>query len=163
MTRLMIALIAAVIGFTSPSLAVLPDEVLDDPALEARARELSKDLRCLVCQNQSIDDSNADLARDLRVVVRERLVAGDTDDEIRYYIVERYGEYVLLTPPFNASTFLLWVGPGLIMVAGIAFTVVSFRRVARAHPVDGAVAPDNEQRIADLLDTNPDRDKGPTT
>lgn len=157
MKHLTIVVLALIMGVASPALAVLPDEVLDDPALEARAREISKDLRCLVCQNQSIDDSNADLARDLRVVVRERLVAGDTDEEIRYYVVERYGDYVLLTPPFNAATFMLWVGPVIILIAGIGVAVWSFRRIGRARPVDGNFAPEDEQRIARLL--GDDRDE----
>lgn len=144
------------IGISSPGHAVLPDEVLQDPALEARARELSKDLRCLVCQNQSIDDSNAPLARDLRVLVRERLLAGDSDDDIRYFIVERYGDYVLLTPPFNASTFLLWVGPGLIFIGGMTIAFFSFRRHGRAEPVAGISNPEEQKRINTLL--NDDKD-----
>ena len=109
--------------------AVLPDEVLDDPALEARARALSKGLRCLVCRNQSIDDSNADLARDLRLLLRERLVAGDDDAEALQYLVDRYGIYVLLKPPFKASTALLWLGPGLLLgVALLGFSTLWWRR-----------------------------------
>ncbi|HRX04273.1 MAG TPA: cytochrome c-type biogenesis protein CcmH, partial [Anaerolineae bacterium] len=91
----------------------MPDEVLADPALEARARTLSQDLRCLVCQNQSIDDSNAPLARDLRIIVRERLSAGDTDKQVIDYLVTRYGNYVLLKPPLQADTLLLWIGPAI--------------------------------------------------
>ena len=94
--------------------AVNPDEMLDDPALEARAREISKGLRCLVCQNQSIDDSDADLARDLRVLVRERLAAGDSDGQVIGYVVSRYGDFVLMRPPFKAATYALWLGPALI-------------------------------------------------
>ena len=102
----------------SPLWAVEPDEILDDPALEARARDLSKGLRCLVCQNQSIDDSDADLARDLRQLVRGRLQAGETDDEIRTAVVARYGEFVLFRPQFGGHTFLLWMTPLIILLLG---------------------------------------------
>ncbi len=98
--------------------AVEPDEILPDPSLETRARDVSAGLRCLVCQNQSIDDSAAPLARDLRVIVRERLQAGDTDDQIRAFLVQRYGDFVLLKPPFEASTLLLWGTPLLVVVLG---------------------------------------------
>lgn len=107
-----IALIAA----TAPVLAVEPDEVLADPALEARAREISRDLRCVVCQSQSIDDSNAPLAKDMRLLVRERLVAGDSDKEIYAFMVARYGDYVLLEPPVQGNTILLWAAPALIFL-----------------------------------------------
>jgi cytochrome c-type biogenesis protein CcmH len=99
----------------SPSFAVEPDEILKDPKLEARARHISKGLRCLVCQNESIDDSNADLAKDLRVLLRERLVKGDSDEEAVQYIVDRYGEFVLLQPRFSLHTFVLWLGPLLAL------------------------------------------------
>jgi cytochrome c-type biogenesis protein CcmH len=97
-------------------LAVEPSEVLPDPAMEARARALSTGLRCLVCRNQSIDDSNAELARDLRVLLRERLVAGDTDEQAVDYLVSRYGNYILLKPPFAATTVVLWLGPALLLL-----------------------------------------------
>lgn len=115
-------LLAALIALLSlPALAVNPDEILDDPALEARAREISANLRCLVCQNQSIDDSDADLARDLRVIVRERLVAGDTDEEVVSYIVDRYGEFVLLNPVVAPHTLILWIAaPTILIVGGVA-------------------------------------------
>jgi cytochrome c-type biogenesis protein CcmH len=99
-----------------PALAVNPDERLADPALEARARSLSRELRCLVCQSESIDDSNADLAHDLRVLVRERLKAGDSDAQVLDYLRSRYGEYVLLKPPVERATWLLWFGPGAVLV-----------------------------------------------
>jgi len=110
-----------------PSYAVLPDEILDDPVLEARAREVSKDLRCLVCQNQSIDDSDAELARDLRLIVRERLVAGDNNDQVKDYLVDRYGIYVLLNPPINIQTILLWVGPLIILLFGLIAVFLWYR------------------------------------
>lgn len=106
---------------TAPAFAVMPDEVLQDPALEARARAISAHLRCMVCQNQSIDDSNADLARDLRILVRERLTAGDSNEQVIDFVVSRYGEFVLLQPRFNARNALLWGAPVLLLLAGAAF------------------------------------------
>ena len=126
--RLISALLLALSLFASPAAAVLPDEILDDPALESRARELSLELRCLVCQNQSIDDSNAELARDLRLLVRERLIAGDTNEEAMAYIRARYGDFVLLRPPVQRSTYLLWFGPIGIVIAGVAIVMVTSRR-----------------------------------
>ncbi len=107
--------------------AVQPDEVLKDPALEGRAREISKDLRCLVCQNQSIDDSNAPLARDLRVLVRERLTAGDSNQQVLSFVTDRYGDYVLLRPPFKATTLFLWIGPFVILAIGGVVTALYLR------------------------------------
>ncbi len=129
--------------------AVEPDEILSDPALEARARTISKQLRCLVCQNQSIDDSNADLARDLRILVRRRLTAGASDAAVIGFIVERYGDFVLLRPPFKAGTLVLWLGPPALLVLGAAAVVLYFRRrrAARAAPPLNA----DEQRRIDIL------------
>ncbi len=111
-------LILALCLLAAPAVAVQPDEILDDPALEARARELSKGLRCLVCRNESIDESNAELARDLRVLVRERLVAGDSDAEVIAYLVDRYGEFVLLQPTATGENLILWIaGPAMFLVA----------------------------------------------
>ena len=136
--------------------AVNPDEMLDDPALEARAREISKGLRCLVCQNQSIDDSDADLARDLRVLVRERLVSGDSDGQVIDYVVSRYGDFVLLRPPFKATTYALWLGPALIGGLGILAMVAFYRRrTAAAAGVRAAPPPlteDAKRRLETLLD-----------
>ena len=118
--RVITLLIVAIITFSAvmtPSLAVQPDEILADSAMEGRARAMSAQLRCLVCQNQSIDDSNAPLARDLRLLVRERLKAGDSDSAVMDYVVARYGEFVLLKPPFNAATLLLWLTPLLALLA----------------------------------------------
>ena len=131
-TRLFAFLVAAL--FAGPALAVTPDEILADPALEARARAISAELRCLVCQNQSIDESDAELARDLRVLVRERLLAGDSDDEVIAFLVARYGEFVLLKPRFSARNLLLWGTPALALLAGGVFVVVAARR-RRAAPV----------------------------
>jgi cytochrome c-type biogenesis protein CcmH len=118
----------ALLMLAKPALAVRPDEVLSDPALEARARAISAELRCLVCQNQSIDDSDADLAHDLRVLVRERLKAGDSDQQAIDFIVARYGEFVLLKPRFSLRNSLLWATPVVLIAAGAIFIVTASRR-----------------------------------
>jgi cytochrome c-type biogenesis protein CcmH len=128
-----LALLAALL-FAGTAQAVKPDEVLADPALEARARALSEGLRCMVCQNQSIDESDADLARDLRLLVRERLKAGDTDEQVIDYVVSRYGEFVLLKPRFELHTLLLWGAPLLLLIAGGAFIVFTARSRRPAEP-----------------------------
>lgn len=122
------------IGTISPAFAVLPDEMLSDPALEARARAISGELRCLVCQNESIDNSNADLARDLRLLVRKRLVAGDTDQQVLDYIVARYGEFVLLKPSFALHNLVLWTAPFVLLFGGGALLALSARKRRRADP-----------------------------
>lgn len=127
------------------SFAVLPDEVLKDTALETRARDISKDLRCLVCQNESIDDSSAPLAKDLRVLVRERLTLGDSDTQIFDYVVSRYGNYVLLKPPFKADTFLLWAAPFLLMLIALAMLFITLRK--RSY-VDDEMAVDAKDDLA---------------
>jgi len=114
---MLVALLAALV-LAGPARAVLPSEQLSDPKLEARARAIGAQLRCLVCQNQSIDDSDAPLAGDLRVILRERLVAGDSDKQAIDFIVQRYGNFVLLNPPFETQTLLLWLGPALVLLAG---------------------------------------------
>jgi cytochrome c-type biogenesis protein CcmH len=127
------ALLATLGG--GPAAAVEPAERLSDPALEARARVLSRELRCLVCQNQSIDDSNADLAHDLRVLLRQRLVAGDTDQQVLDYVAARYGTFVLLDPPFQPATYLLWLTPPLlVLAAGGVLAIRSRRRPDRPSP-----------------------------
>lgn len=130
--------------------AVEPDEVLSDPALEARARAISQNLRCLVCQNENIDSSHAELAKDLRVVVRERLLAGDTDEEVYAFVVERYGDFVLLKPPFQSNTLVLWLAPALFMGLG-ALGVFFVLRSRAAAPVETALSAEEEERIKDLL------------
>jgi cytochrome c-type biogenesis protein CcmH len=130
--------------------AVNPDEVLADPALEQRARALSAELRCMVCQNQSIDDSNAELARDLRVVVRERLVGGDSDEQVLDYVVSRYGEFVLLKPRLSMRTIALWGAPAALAFIGLIVAVVYTRRRA-VQPV-AKLSPDEEARLGKLLD-----------
>lgn len=133
-----------------PAYAVNPDEVLADPVLEQRARALSAELRCMVCQNQSIDDSNAELARDLRVVVRERLVGGDTDQQVIDYVVSRYGEFVLLKPRLSAHTLALWGAPAVLIVIGLIVALVSARRRV-ARPTSKLTA-EEEARLGRLLD-----------
>jgi len=144
---LMVALTLA-----GPARAVLPDEMLSDPALEARARTLSQGLRCLVCRNENIDDSNADLARDLRILLRERLVAGDSDAEAVQYIVDRYGEYVLLKPTTRGANWLLWAaGPLMLLLAG-GLSVNFVRSRARASRDQEAALSEQEQaRLRDIL------------
>lgn len=149
MTRVLLLLFALLLA--TPALAVLPGERLDDPALEARAREISRELRCQVCQNQSIDDSNAPLAADLRRLVRERLKSGDSNDQVIEYMTQRYGDYVLLRPPVRNDTLLLWFGPAIALVLAAAAIVLHFRR-RRAAPDTAPLAPDEEQRLARLLD-----------
>ncbi len=152
---LLFLLVAIFLSF--PALAVEPDEVLKDPALEARARELSKELRCFVCQNQSIDDSAAPLARDLRILVRERLTAGDTNAQVIEYLTQRYGAFVRLKPPLQPATYLLWFGPALLLIAGAIGLFFMARRRAQVA-VATAPAPlsaDEQRRLAALLGDEP--------
>jgi cytochrome c-type biogenesis protein CcmH len=136
----------------APALAVLPSERLADPALEARARALSQELRCLVCQNQSIDDSNADLAHDLRVLVRERLSAGDSDEQVLQYLTSRYGDYVLLKPPVKPATYLLWFGPpALLLLGGLALLLAHRRRRGALVYAPPPLSPAEQQRLQRLL------------
>jgi cytochrome c-type biogenesis protein CcmH len=148
---LALALFVMVNLLAGKAFAVMPDEVLADPALEARARNLSQDLRCLVCQNQSIDDSSAPLAKDLRVIVRERLTAGDTDEQVIDYLVARYGNYVLLRPPFQGVTLFLWIGPAVFLIAAAGICALYFR--ARKRNEDEIAVPltEHERRQLDEL------------
>lgn len=149
---------AFVLATTASVWAVQPDEILDDPVLEDRAREISKELRCVVCQNEPIDSSNAGVARDLRLLVRERLVAGDTDEEVVDFVVARYGDYVLFRPPFKPSTYALWIGPFLIMaLGGIGVAVMLARRPRRIDAGAVALSAEEEAALSALLD---DKDKG---
>ncbi len=146
MTRLALALAAPLLA--APVYAVEPGEVLDDPVLEERAREISKGLRCPVCQNESIDESNAELASDLRVLVRERLVAGDTDDEAVDFIVARYGEFVLLRPGMSGTALILWIaGPVMLLLA----LFLGWRAVRRRAPDDETLSAEEEARLRELL------------
>jgi cytochrome c-type biogenesis protein CcmH len=153
LTVVAIAVLASGALLSSPSRAVEPGEMLADPALEARARALSAELRCLVCQNQSIDDSNAPLARDLRLLVRERLVAGDSDTAVRRFVVDRYGSFVLLKPPVTVGTLLLWATP-LLMLLGVAAMVwpaLKRRRPSLASHGSSPLSADEKKRLDDLL------------
>ncbi|MBA1158036.1 cytochrome c-type biogenesis protein [Microvirga mediterraneensis] len=145
--RFVLAFIAALL-LSGAVFAVQPDEVLKDPALEKRAREISSGLRCLVCQNQSIDDSDAQLAKDLRLLVRERLVAGDTDGQVRDFLVQRYGEFVLLKPTFRTHTLLLWLTPALVLVLGGIGAYAAMRRRPRVAP---ALDAEEQKALDDLL------------
>jgi len=138
------------LAFPGTAYALDPGEQLSDPAIEARAREISRELRCLVCQNQSIDDSDADLARDLRRTVRERLEAGDSNAEVLDYAVERYGEFILMRPRLSAYTLALWATPGLLLAAGMIVVSIVFRRRSRSNAA-GALNSDEEARLKSLL------------
>ena len=129
-----------------PALAVLPDEILADAGLEARARAISSTLRCLVCQNESIDDSNADLAREIRLIVRERLVAGDTDEQVVQYLVDRYGEFVLLKPVFAPHTLVLWTAAPVVLVIGAIAIVIAARRKRAGVVAEGLTAVEKRAR-----------------
>lgn len=150
--RLRAALTGGVMLLAGMAAAVQPDEVLDDPALEARARDISSGLRCLVCQNESIDESNASLAKDLRLLVRERLVAGDTDDEVMEYVVERYGEFVLLSPVTGGWNWLLWgAGPGLFLIAALVGASYIRGRSTAAPESTDALTGDEQRRLEEIL------------
>jgi cytochrome c-type biogenesis protein CcmH len=142
------ALFLAVALASAPAFAVQPDEVMKDPALEARARVLSAELRCMVCQNQSIDDSDAPLARDIRLLIRSRIEQGESNDAVRAYLVSRYGDFILLRPPFKLETLLLWLSPALTLGAGVVAVLLARRRAPRATP---ALSAEEEARLAALM------------
>ena len=151
-----LAILVPVIA-SNPAFAVNPDEMLSNPVLEERAREISKELRCLVCQNQSIDDSDAELARDLRVLVRERLVAGDDNEEVIDYIVARYGDYVLLNPPLKPETYILWASPAVLVVLALLAVFAFYRRRQReGSPASTSLSKDEQDRLDELLGTSND-------
>ncbi|MDB5590649.1 MAG: cytochrome biosis family protein [Enterovirga sp.] len=133
--------------------ALQADEILPDAGLETRARAISTEVRCLVCQNQSIDDSDAPLARDLRILVRERLVAGDSDDAVRAFVVRRYGEFVLLRPPFGAHTLLLWLGPALILGAAVVYLARNPARRRGPAPVSAPLSAEEQRRLRAVLES----------
>lgn len=140
------------LAWASSVLAVQPDEVLDDLVLEQRARDISKDLRCLVCQNESIDDSNASLARDLRLLVRERLVAGDTNDEVKAFVVDRYGEFALLKPKVSGANLLLWAAGPILLILALIIGFLYLRSRSRAPEQRVEHLSDDEQkRLAEIL------------
>lgn len=141
----------ATLWFGSIAYAVEPDEMLKDPALEARARAVTQELRCVVCQNQSVDDSDAPLARDIRILVRERIAQGDSDEAARAFVVDRYGDYVLLNPPLRSDTLVLWFGPALLLASGLAlawFYIAGVRRTGAAAP---PLTPSEEERVERIL------------
>ena len=147
-------LLLALLFGSAPALAFRADQPLPDPKLEAHAHQISRSIRCLVCQNESIEDSNAPLAEDLRVIVRERLAAGDSDEAVRQYLVARYGDWVLLKPPFQLNTLLLWLGPALLLLAAAGGVAIYYRR-QRARAAEAAPAPldaDEMRRLKALLD-----------
>jgi len=151
------SLVAASCLLAAPAFAVQPDEILPDAKLEARARDLSRELRCMVCQNQSIDDSDAPLARDLRLLVRERLTAGDSDQQVLDFLTDRYGQFVLLKPRFGWDTAILWLAPAVVLLLGAAGLVSLMRRRTR-DPVVAGEPPLTEAertRLAALLKDNP--------
>lgn len=155
------AILGVLLALAAPALAVQPGEMLPDPAQEARARELSQKLRCLVCQNQSIDDSNAELARDLRILVRQRIGAGDSDAQVIDYLKQRYGDYVLMAPPVRGDTLALWFGPALVLVGAALWMILRARRNARL----AAAAPLSDAERAELdrlMHTANDRPKDKT-
>ena len=148
--RFFFALVLAIFAYTAPACAVQPDEMLPDPALEGRARSLSRELRCMVCQNQSIDDSDAPLARDLRILVRERLKAGDEDRQVIDFLTARYGDFVLLKPRFTWETAALWGTPAALLVLGGLGLFVFLRRRAPAAAAAG-LTPAEQARVEDIL------------
>jgi cytochrome c-type biogenesis protein CcmH len=144
-------LLALVLLAPSVVLAVQPDEILKDPVLEGRARALSRELRCMVCQNQSIDDSEAPLARDLRILVRQRLEAGDSDQQVLDFLVARYGDFVLLKPPFNRDTLLLWGLTPLALICGAIGLFVMARRRKSVVLEPAALSPEEQRKVATLV------------
>lgn len=154
MIRMFKAVMAVLLLSMTPAFAVQPDEVLEDAVLEERARDLSKGLRCLVCRNENIDESNADLARDLRLLVRERLVAGDSNDEAMDFIVDRYGEYVLLKPTIRGANWLLWAAGPMMLVLALAVALMYLRKrsVAGGAPEDRGLSETEQARLKEILD-----------
>jgi len=148
------ALLLLLVLLLRPALAVEPDEILDDPALEARARALSQIVRCVVCQNESIDSSGAEIARDLRLLIRERLLAGDSDQQVLDYLVARYGNYVLLEPPLEPSTWLLWAAPPIVLLLGGLLAAAALRQRRRAAEPPPLTA-DEQRRLDRLLGGGP--------
>jgi len=147
----MLKYLLVILMLATPVMAVEPDEILSDPVMETRARVISKVLRCLVCRNENIDDSNADLARDLRLLVRERLVTGDTDQEVEDFIVDRYGEYVLLKPVFSLGNALLWFAGPLLLLVGGWISLLFIRRRSDATPQTDDLDDDEQSRLDALL------------
>lgn len=152
MSHRALVILIFLLSIAGPARAVQPDEVLNDAALETRARNLSRELRCMVCQNQSIDDSEAPLARDLRLLVRERLTKGDSDQQVLDFLVARYGEFVLLKPPFEKHTLVLWGLPPLVLVGGLLWLWTRARRHGSPHQAPDALNQEEERRLSTLVD-----------
>jgi len=157
MMRRIAMVLTLLLSFTAvPAHAVQPDEVMNDPAQEARARVLSREIRCMVCQNQSIDDSDAPLARDLRLLVRERIASGDSDRQVLDFLVARYGQFVLLKPRFESETALLWLFPPLVLIIGATLVFIALRRRAvRERGSEVALSADETRRVEALMATLP--------
>jgi len=151
-----LALIVLLATLAGPALAVTPDEIMKDPVLESRARHLSQELRCMVCQNQSIDDSDAPLAHDLRVLVRERLAKGDSDRQVLNFLVTRYGDFVLLKPPLQFDTILLWGLPPAALLAGLAALIIMARRRQKVSLQVPALTPAEQQKLTTLVESHAD-------
>jgi cytochrome c-type biogenesis protein CcmH len=145
-------------GFSTASFAVRPDEMLSDPTLEARAEAISRDIRCVVCQSESIEESDADIAHELRVIVREQLKAGATDDQVRAYLVARYGDFVLLKPPFKAKTALIWTGPFLLLLGAGIGIYLYYRRAKRVETIPLSAA--EQARLENFLKAHDDHSEG---
>ena len=145
-------LVACGLSVTLALAAMEPEEILPDPAKEKRARGITKELRCVVCQNQSVDDSDAPLAKDIRLIVREQIMAGETDDQVRAFVVARYGQYVLLRPPLGVDTALIWIGPFALLAIALGVAAIYLRRARVAgDPATGKLSPEEEQRVEALL------------
>ena len=152
MIRVISLSVALLFAGLAPAYAVRPDEILPDPALEARARAISSELRCMVCQNQSIDDSDAPLARDLRILVRDRLMAGDSDNSVRTFLTERYGDFILLKPPLKPETVLLWLGPGVLLLVGAAVVLLRRPRSGTAGTGGSELSAEERAALSSLLE-----------
>ena len=148
--QLFMLTLAIIVSLPLNAPAVEPSEILQNPQLEARARNLSQNIRCLVCQNQSIDDSNASLAKDLRKIVREQLVSGASDNEIYDFLIARYGDFVLLRPPIKVTTYLLWYGPLFIFFAGLLLSVLFLIRRKRIMPEE-PLSPEEQEELSSLI------------
>ena len=148
--RLFMLILAIIVSIPLNASAVEPSEILQNPQLELRARNLSQNIRCLVCQNQSIDDSNASLARDLRKIVREQLVSGASDSEIYEFLIARYGDFILLRPPVKATTYILWYGPLFIFFAGLSLSVLFLIRRKRVLPEE-PLSPEEHEELSSLI------------
>lgn len=158
MTRLLAMALIAILALSPVAFAVQPDEIMSDPAKEARARALSREYRCMVCQNQSIDDSDAPLARDLRLLVRERIAAGDSDAQVTDFLVTRYGEFVLLKPRVSRETLLLWLIPPLALAGGALALWVHMRRRRSSNPSENpalALTPEEKAKLEKLMSAGP--------